>query len=275
VLNFKQEESMTSKNQRVCIITGATGAIGKAIALKIATTPGYSVVLVGRDENRTSSAALEIAQVTGNDQVRYEVADLSRQEEVRALADRWHRPLHVLVNNAAVTPRRRLETSEGIEMQFATNVMGYFWMSLFFEDLLAASAPSRIVNVASYWAGDLDIHDLEFRHRPYQNGTAYRQSKQANRMLTAAFSRRFFKHGIAVNVCHPGDVNSNLSSNLGFGGHETPSQGADTPAWLATSSTGQTETGRYFENRRAVNDPFSKDESAVEALYDKCLSYCS
>lgn len=265
---------MKTVTPRMCIVTGATGAIGKAIARQIAAVPGHSVVLVGRDEARTRQAMQEIIQTTGNEKVRYELADLSRQADIEALSDRWQGPLHVLVNNAAVTPRRRLETPEGLEMQFATNVMGYFWMTKMFEDILVDSAPSRIVNVASYWAGDLDLNDLEFRRRPYKNGTAYRQSKQANRMLTAAFSRRLSKHGIAVNVCHPGDVNSNLSNNLGFGGHETPDQGAQTPVWLATSTAGQTESGKYFENRQATPDRFARDVLAVEELYNTCLAHC-
>jgi len=56
---------------------------------------------------------------------------------------------NALVNNAACTPRTRQETTEGIEMQFATNVLGYFWLIEAFTDILKASAPSRIVNVAS------------------------------------------------------------------------------------------------------------------------------
>jgi NAD(P)-dependent dehydrogenase (short-subunit alcohol dehydrogenase family) len=265
---------MSSRDPKICIVTGATGAIGKAIARQIAAVPGYSVVLVGRDESRTSQVVSEIIQTTGNKNVRYELADLSRQADIAALSDRWRGPLHVLVNNAAVTPRRRLETPEGLEMQFATNVMGYFWMTKMFEDILVDSTPSRIVNVASYWAGDLDINDLEFRSRPYKNGTAYRQSKQANRMLTVAFAGRLAKHRIAVNVCHPGDVSSNLSNNLGFGGHESPDQGAQTPVWLATNTAGQVESGKYFENRQATPDRFASDILAVEELYTKCLAYC-
>ncbi|MGD2077156.1 MAG: SDR family NAD(P)-dependent oxidoreductase, partial [Chloroflexota bacterium] len=99
----------TSKpqNGRTVMVTGATGAIGKAIARQIAARPGYSPVLVGRDEERTRRAAEEIAQSTDNPSVRYEIADLSRRSEIEALAGRWEGPLHVLVNNAAATPRRR------------------------------------------------------------------------------------------------------------------------------------------------------------------------
>jgi NAD(P)-dependent dehydrogenase (short-subunit alcohol dehydrogenase family) len=179
----------------------------------------------------------------------------------------------VLINVACATPHTRLETPEGIELQFATNVLGYFWMTQAFTDYLIQSAPARVVNVASYWAGDLDLKDLEFKRRRYHNGQAYRQSKQANRMLTVAFARRLEPFGVSVNACHPGDVHSKLSSDLGFGGSESPDQGADTPVWLATSPIGQTETGKYFEHRREVRDRFAQDQEKVEALYRACEGY--
>lgn len=96
----------------------------------------------------------------------------------------------MLINNAACTPRTRQETPEGIELQFATNVLGYYWLIDGFTEILKASAPARVINVASYWAGGLDISDLEFKRRSYDNGKAYRQSKQANRMLSAAFAEK-------------------------------------------------------------------------------------
>jgi NAD(P)-dependent dehydrogenase (short-subunit alcohol dehydrogenase family) len=262
----------------IALVTGATGAIGKAIARQIAAAPGYAVTLVARDETRARRAVDEITRATGNVNVHYALADLSRQTSIQALAARWQGALHLLVNNAAASPRARLETPEGIEMQFATNVLGYFWMTLAFEEILKQSAPARIINVASYWAGDLDLDDLEFRHRSYHNGIAYRQSKQANRMLSVAFAGRLKPHGITVNACHPGDVNSKLSNDLGFGGHETPEQGADTPAWLALSAIGGSETGRYFEGRRAVRDRFvedhiADDREAVGELYNICMQY--
>jgi NAD(P)-dependent dehydrogenase (short-subunit alcohol dehydrogenase family) len=178
-----------------------------------------------------------------------------------------------LINNAACTPRTRQETPEGLEMQFATNVLGYFRLIDEFTDILKASAPARVVNVTSYWAGGLDLSDLEFTRRRYDNDQAYRQSKQADRMLSSAFSEKLKPFHIAVNACHPGDVNSTLSNNLGFGGHETPDQGADTPVWLATYPIGQQKTGRYYEYRRESNCTFSRDRQAVNELYDCCANY--
>ena len=226
-----------------------------------------------RDAAKAQAAVEDIRRRTGNTRVRYEVVDLARLASVEALSSRWDGPVHVLVNNAAVAPRQRALTLEGIELQFATNVLAYFWVTTAFRDHLADSAPARVVNVASYWAGGLDLDDLEFERRRYDNDAAYRQSKQADRMLTVAFAERLADKGVAVNACHPGDVVSTLSRNLGFGGHETPDQAASTPAWLATETVGAQETGKYFERQREVPCPFGADREAVEALYRACKGY--
>ncbi len=257
----------------VAIVTGATGAIGRAIARQLAASAACEVVLVCRDADKAARCTADITRATGNPQVRYELADLSRRSSIRAMADRWRGPLHILVNNAATTPPRREHTPEGIELQFATNVLGYFWMIEAFTEHLRQGGPARIVNVASYWAGDLDVEDLEFTRRPYGNNTAYRQSKQADRMLTAAFAKRLQPFDINVNACHPGDVNSTLSNNLGFGGHEAPEQGARTPVWLATNESAGRYTGKYFERQRAVRCRFAADTSGVEKLFVTCQSY--
>ena len=231
------------------------------------------MVLAARNEQKATQAVDAIKHATGNEDVYYELADLSRKSDIQALAERWPGKLDVLINNAGATPRRRMETPEGIEMQFATNVLGYFWMTQAFSEQLKEAAPARVVNVTSYWAGDLDLNDLEFKRRRYNNGTAYRQSKAANRMLTAAFAERFAPYQVTVNSCHPGDVNSQLSNDLGFGGHESPDAGARTPVWLATDPVGERETGKYFEHMSESRDRLTSDRSAVEALYEACLRY--
>ena len=263
----------TTEGSKVALVTGATGAIGQAIARQMAKQEGFAVVLVCRDEQKGLKAVQEIRRVTGNEKVWIELADVSRRASIADLAARWPGRLDVLINNAAVTPRRRQETAEGIELQFATNVLGYVWMTQAFAGQLKQSAPSRVVNVASYWAGDLEIDDLEFKRRRYDNNTAYRQSKQANRMLSAAFAERFKAEQVMVNACHPGDVNSKLSNDLGFGGHESPDAGAETPVWLATDAVGGRETGKYFERKREVRCRFAADKTAVAQLYDVCLQY--
>jgi len=139
--------------------------------------------------------------------------------------------------------------------------------------ILKASAPSRIINVASYWAGDMDIKDLEFVQRRYNNNSAYRQSKQADRMLTRAFAGKYSAYGITVNASHPGDVNSKLSNSLGFGGHESPDQGAATPVWVATSPELEGVSGKYFENHTEQKCRFSQNLDECNELLTICDRY--
>ena len=270
-----QKTWMNTDGRRVAAVTGGTGAIGEAIARGIARDLRYEVILVCRNETKAELACANISAETGNPRVRYELVDLSRRSSIQSLGERWLGPLHVLVNNAADTPRARQLTADGLEVQFATNVMGYFWMIQELTDVLARCSPSRVVNVASYWAGGRDLDDLQFERRRYNNDDAYRQSKQADRMLTAAIAERLCSRGIAVNACPPGDVKSALSNSLGFGGHQSPDEGAATPVWLATGSEGQNYCGKYFEDRRVQSCRFSVDREAVEALYGTCLGFAS
>jgi len=254
------------------IVTGATGAIGKAIARQLASN-GFRVTIVARDEAKAAKTVDEIRKSTGNPNVQFLLTDLSRKADIERIAANWSGPLHVLINNAAATPRRREETPEGIEMQFATNVLGYFWMTEFFTPFLKPGAPSRVVNVASYWAGDLEIDDLECKIRRYNNDLIYRQSKQADRMLTVIFAEKLKPFEISVNAVHPGDVNSTLSNNLGYGGHETPDQGADTPVWAATAPELEGITGKYFERRRESSCQFAANKKLAYRLFEICQGY--
>ena len=265
-----------SKNEsaeKTVLITGATGAIGKAIAKSIAATKNYKVVILARKIEKAKKTINDLKASTGNQNISFIIADVSSKQEIQKVVEEWVGPLHVLINNAATTPRQRMETSAGIEMQFATNVLAYYWMTKFFTPILKKSAPARIVNVASYWAGKLELDDLEFTRRNYNNGTAYRQSKQANRMLNNAFAERLKSDGITVNVCHPGEVNSLLSNQLGFGGHESPEYGAATPVWLATSDEVEGITGSYFEYLHEAQCQFSNDKVGIEKLFGICGKY--
>ena len=240
------------------MVTGATGVIGGAIADGMASR-GYDVVLACRNEAKARAKADTLG-------ARVEIVDVSRPDSVRALGERWDEPLDVLINNAAVTPRRREETPDGIELQWATNVLGYVWMIDALRPALQRATAPRVVNVASYWAGGLDLDDLQFERRPYDNDTAYRQSKQANRMLSTALAEHL--DGITVNACHPGDVPSTLASNLGFGGGDTPAGAAATPIMVATDPNLAETTGAWFEHQRKSTCRFCGDRDAVEALHN-------
>jgi len=255
--------------KKTILVTGANGTIGKAISAQIAAK-GYEVVMVCRNSGLAEAARKEILQTVSGD-ISIEIADLSQLSEIKALAGRIQKPVFALVNNACITPRQRLENPDGIELQFATNVLGYFRMSLAFRPHLKKQPGSRIVNVASFWAGDLDLKDLQFRRRHYDNNTAYRQSKQANRMLTVALAEHFRPDEILVNCCHPGEVNSKLSNSMGFSGSHTPEKGAETPVWLAT--TGMKVTGKWFEYLQEQPCRFAAYTAEIEKLFEICEGF--
>jgi len=253
------------------LITGSYGAIGIEIAKGLAASQ-YRLFLVGRESEKLVLLRKSIlSENTDCECFTYSV-DLSSKTAIASLAESINEKIDVLINNAATAPVRKLISMEGIEIQWATNVLGYYWMIKAFENHLMRSDYPRIVNVASYWAGGLDLGDPEFKNRVYNNDLAYRQSKQADRMLTYGFAE-LFKDTIAINACHPGDANSKLSNDLGFGGSESAKKAAETPLILAKSALGIENTGRYFENCRLSACRFSQDKSAINQLLKICEKY--
>jgi NAD(P)-dependent dehydrogenase (short-subunit alcohol dehydrogenase family) len=136
---------------RVCLVTGATSGIGLATARALAAR-GATVIVVGRNEPKARAVVELIKQQTGQAAVEYALADLSAQAQIRALADSVlarYQHLHVLVNNAGALYRKRTLTVDGIELTFALDHLAYFLLTNLLLDRLKASAPARVVSVAS------------------------------------------------------------------------------------------------------------------------------
>ncbi|MBL6965657.1 MAG: SDR family NAD(P)-dependent oxidoreductase, partial [Anaerolineales bacterium] len=134
---------------KVCMVTGATGGIGKVTAETLARR-GAHVVVVGRNPAKCEAVVSGIRESGG--QADALIADLSSQAQIRILAEAFGQKyprLDVLVNNAGNFFMRRQLSEDGIEMTFALNHISYFLLTNLLLDLLKASAPARIVNVAS------------------------------------------------------------------------------------------------------------------------------
>jgi len=236
-------------NGKICLVTGATNGIGKATAQALAQM-GATVVIVGRNPAKCAAVVSEIKQISGNDAVEALIADLSIMAQVRHVADQFkakYQQLHVLVNNAGGTFFKRQVTAEGFEKTFALNHLNSFLLTSLLLDTLKASAPARIVNVASdaHKGAHLDFDDLQSEKGRFSL-KAYGRSKLATVVFSYELARRLSGTGVTCNVLHPGLVYTGFASNMGavpsaiigffmrFVGL-TPEQGAQTSVYLATS----------------------------------------
>jgi NAD(P)-dependent dehydrogenase (short-subunit alcohol dehydrogenase family) len=273
---------MTTKR---VLITGATSGLGREAAKQMARQ-GASLVLAVRDVGKGDAVAREIARSTGRDAPLVVAFDASRPASILACADAVRGKLarlDVLVNNAGIQLATRAETPEGIEAVFATNVLGYHYLTRELLPLLEAAERARVVTVASTFAGQLDFDDLEFRRRPYENVSAYQQSKQANRLWTWALARRLRGTRVTANAMGPGLVDTGLyrymrgpqrllMSVLAKVLGRSVAKGADTITWLALSAEAQGRSNAFWVDRKERPCEF-RGERDEERMWAVCEGY--
>jgi len=261
--------SMPSETPRspVSVVTGATGGIGRWIALGLARA-GHAVVVVGRDRSRGNDALAWIGARAPSAPLELVIADLSslaatRQAGLRIEAR--HPAIDVLVNNAGVFCARREETAEGHERVIAVNHLAPFVLTRTLLPALRAAASdgrARVVNIGSSTSdrARIDPADLEGKRR-WGMVRSYSQSKLALMMATFGWARRLEGTGVVANVVHPGAVATGLVRAPGVIGLAwrgmapfllTEEQGADTPLHVALSPEFATITGVYVKKRKAV-----------------------
>jgi len=270
-------------NGKICLVTGATNGIGKATALALAQM-GATVVIVGRNLAKSAAVVSEIKYISGNDAVEALIADLSIMAQVRHVAEQFkakYQQLHVLVNNAGGTFFKRQVTAEGFEKTFALNHLNSFLLTNLLLDTLKASAPARIVNVASdaHKGAQLDFDDLQSEKSRFSL-TAYGRSKLATVVFSYELARRLTGTGVTCNVLHPGLVRTGFASNLGavpsavFGFFLrfvglTPEQGAQTSVYLASSPEVENVSGKYWEKSTVVrSDRAAYDKATWTRLWE-------
>lgn len=251
---------------RICIVTGANSGLGKATALGLAKL-GAQVVMVCRHQARGEAAHQDIIKGSGNKDVTLLIADLSSQGDIYALAETFKQrfdKLHVLINNAGVYLRKRQLTKDGLEQTFAVNYLSPFLLTNLLLELLQASVPARIINVAGAYhrRGEIHFDDLQLA-RDYTGATANNQSQLARVLFTYELARRLEGTGVTVNCLHPGSVRTDITRNMPktlqfLAGtvfrpfFVSPERGAETILYLATSPEVETMSGGYFVNKRPV-----------------------
>lgn len=278
-----KEKLKNNMNGKICLVTGATNGIGKYTAQALAQM-GATVVIVGRDAQKTARVTEEIMSTSGNQNVDFLLADLSSQQEVRRLAEEFkskYPHLHVLLNNAGGTFATRQLSVDGMEMTFALNHLAYFLLTNLLLDTMKASAPARIVNVSSdaHSGGKIDFDNLQ-GERSYSSFGPYGKSKLANILFTIELAQRLEGTGVTVNALHPGLTNTGFGrNNPGFLMKimkavipliaHSPEKGAETSIYLATSPEVKGITGKYFVDCKVTQPaPQASDKTVARKLWD-------
>lgn len=267
---------------KVCLVTGATSGIGEEAALELARR-GAMVVLVGRSVDKCFRSLDKIRSQVPNAQLDHLLADLSSQEQVRALSEQFmarYDRLDVLLNNAGGYFLWRQETVDGIEMTFGLNHLSYFLLTNLLLDLIKSSAPARIVNVASsgHKNNPLDFENLQAKG--FFNGRqVYGRSKFANILFTYELARRLDGTGVTANAVHPGWVATNIGKDNGWLARQfiqliqrnaiTCEEGARTLVYLCSSAEVEGISGKYFyKNVPIPSDPGTYEEDDARRLWE-------
>jgi dehydrogenase/reductase SDR family protein 12 len=254
-----EERSMDGK---VVLVTGASSGLGLAAAEGFARLGSARVRLLVRDERRGERARAEIVARSGNGDVQVDLCDLGDLGAVRHYAERLRKELprlDVLVNNAGALVSERTLSVDGIELTFATNVLGPFLLTSLLTPLLAESESGRIVNVSSggMYTQRIHLDDLQMSAEEYDGPTAYARSKRAEVMLTETWAQRLRGTGVVAHAMHPGWVDTpGLKSSLPRFYRltkrllRTPQEGADTILWLGAASEPTRSSGGFWHDRR-------------------------
>jgi retinol dehydrogenase-12 len=267
---------------KVFLVTGATEGIGKAAALDFAKR-GATLVLVGRNKEKSERVVAEVKAASGNDKVELLLGDMSLIADIRAVADAFrakHDRLDVLVNNAGALFNDYQLTADGIEMSFALNHVGYFVLTTRLQDLLQKTPGARVVSTSSgaHHLGNLDLATVVKRDGK-AGMSAYGESKLANVLFTRELARRLEGSGATANCFHPGLVGSAFGLNNSgifkwavswftplFG--RTVEKGAETLVWLATSPEAAGRSGEYFHDKKvARTSKRAKDDGLAKELW--------
>jgi NAD(P)-dependent dehydrogenase (short-subunit alcohol dehydrogenase family) len=261
---------MTNGKDKVCVVTGALGAIGMPICKGLARQ-GCTVVMVGRDAARTKAGRDEVAQATGNDAIETLVCDLGSLASIRQAAAELagrHPRIHVLVTNAAAFSKTRKTTADGFELQFGTNHLAHFLFTNLLEAPLQAAGNARVVVMGMRSKTPMAWDDLMLEKK-YDGMLAYQMSKAANLYFARELAARW-KGQVAVHAVHPGMVKTTLIAEAPLPirivfaiAASSPEKGADTPVWAATAPELEGVTGRFYIKRKDTPFPAGADDPAL------------
>ncbi len=262
---------------RIALITGANTGIGRVTARELARR-GARVFVATRDEQRTRDVLADIRAAGGEG--RWLALDLGDLGSVRRCAQAFlalDAPLHLLIDNAGLAGRRGF-TASGFELAFGVNHVGHFLLTQLLLERLKASAPARVVTVAShahYRAAGIDWDAVRRPTRHLSALPEYRASKLANVLFSAELGRRLAGTGVTTYSLHPGVVASDIWRPfpqplrwLLTRRMLTPEEGAKTTIYCATEPSLAGETGLYYDRcRPRTPSPLARDDALAAELW--------
>ena len=257
---------------KTVLITGSTDGVGRHVASRLAAA-GAKVLIHGRDRSRGERLIDEIKQATGAEPTFYQ-ADLSSLADTRKLAEAVladRKRLDVLVSNAGIGSQNegpaRQTSKDGYELRFAVNYLAGFLLVHLLLPLLKASAPSRIVNVASLGQHPIDFDDVMIT-RGYSGSRAYAQSKLSQIMLTIDLAAELKGSGVTVNALHPATyMNTTMVRAGGITPMSTVEQGGDAILHLVSGDDVAGKSGLFFNGmNEAKAHPQAYDAAARRRL---------
>lgn len=264
---------------RVALVTGANTGIGKVTATTLAQQ-GAQVFIACRPGPRSDAALADIRAAAPGAAVDLLPLDLGDLASVRACAQAFLArglPLHLLINNAGVAGAKGL-TASGFELGFGTNHIGHFLLTQLLLPCLKASAPARIVTVASRMHYRGDGIDFEALRQPTRSATGlpeYGVGKLANVLFTAELGRRLAGTGVTTYALHPGVVATEVWRSVPWPLQGliklfmiTPEEGARTTLYCATAPEVAGETGLYYDKcRPKTPSRAARDEALAQELW--------
>jgi NAD(P)-dependent dehydrogenase (short-subunit alcohol dehydrogenase family) len=271
----------TNMQGNICLVTGSTRGLGKAVAVALAQQ--HATVMLGcRDRQRGQAVLAEIKAASPAATVDLLLLDLSVQHSVRSAVREFesrYDHLDVLINNAAVFTRERTLTADGYETMFATNHLGPFLLTNLLLPRLEAAAAARILTVTAPSTTKIAFDDVQ-GERKFSAIHAFGASKAANLLFTYELARRLAGTNVTVNAFFPGLVKTSLMReapvplrwlNPLFG--QSPESVAQSLVYYASAPGVQGVMGMFFnKDRKSIgSSPYTRDREIQRQLWEASI----
>lgn len=210
-------DSIPDQTGRTVVITGANSGLGYATALELARH-GATVIMAVRNPAKGASARDAILAAVPNARLELGALDLADLDSVKDFATSIvssGRGIDVLINNAGIMMPPRQLTKQGFELQFGTNHLAHFALTLRLLPALEGRSDARVVTMSSglHKSGHIHFDDLG-AVKTYSRTGAYSQSKIANVYFALELDRRLRARNLPIKslLAHPGYAATNLQS---------------------------------------------------------------